>query len=610
MKERLHIWLCLFFLLLSPPLVAQQNLKFRVVEFQEVLHDMTAVEHEKLDANGDRYAVIKVSSTNPDDELRDYFFNFGYLNHITEVKNNQIWLYVQRNAKRVTIQRNGYKTVSDYDLKTTLMPGKTYSMKLSSEVKKKQRQKVRFVIEPKGVQAVVCLRRDSKQGQEELFGIVDSNTGYVENVLEYGSYYYSVLSMDYFNSEGMLTINESNKEYIENVQLQGKFSTITLFVNQDADIYVDDIKKGTRQWTGNLKEGSYVVECRRKNYKSSMQYIKVKAGESNSFELIPPTPITGMLSLISNPLDATIIIDGKEYGKTPHVVSELPIGMHTLTLSKAGYQDVTKQIEVSEGQTTELNYTLQTELQQGDKTQNSRKSGDGSPKIRTFEVANNGKSVSFKMIRIDAGTFEMGSNQKADEQPKHNVTISEFFYMGQTEVTQELWEAVMGNNPSSYKSDKNPVEKVSWDDCKVFIAKLNVLTGQQFRLPTEAEWEYAALPKKKERKYVFSGGNEIDELAWYKGNSNKKTHPVATKKPNDWGLYDMSGNVWEWVEDWYDGEYYANSPSTNPKGPATGSYPVNRGGSFFSNPSGCRAAYRNYCAPSRCGNDLGLRLAL
>ena len=240
MKERLHIWLCLFFLLLSPTLVAQQNLKFRVVEFQEVLHDMTAVEHEKLDANGDRYAVIKVSSTNPDDELRDYFFNFGYLNHITEVKNNQIWLYVQRNAKRVTIQRNGYKTVSDYDLKTTLMPGKTYSMKLSSEVKKKQRQKVRFVIEPKGVQAVVCLRRDSKQGQEELFGIVDSNTGYVENVLEYGSYYYSVLSMDYFNSEGMLTINESNKEYIENVQLQGKFSTITLFVNQAADIYVDD----------------------------------------------------------------------------------------------------------------------------------------------------------------------------------------------------------------------------------------------------------------------------------------------------------------------------------------------------------------------------------
>ena len=228
----------------------------------------------------------------------------------------------------------------------------------------------------------------------------------------------------------------------------------------------------------------------------------------------------------------------------------------------------------------------------------------------TITVTNNGKSVTFKMIRVEAGTFQMGdANSFDNEKPIHSVILTNDYYIGETEVTQELWTAVMGDNPSNIKGEKNPVEKVSWNDCQVFIKKLNALTGKNFRLPTEAEWEYAARGGKYSKGYTYAGSNNIEDVTWYYNNSSSKTHPVAQKQPNELGIYDMSGNVVEWCADWYGSDYYSKSPAANPTGPVSGSFRVARGGCWKIYAEGCRSASRYGDTPSSSYRILGLRLA-
>ena len=222
--------------------------------------------------------------------------------------------------------------------------------------------------------------------------------------------------------------------------------------------------------------------------------------------------------------------------------------------------------------------------------------------------------VKFNMIKVAGGTFQMGatSEQGSDywdnERPVHQVTLTDY-YIGETEVTQELWQAVMGSNPSYFKtSNKLPVEKVSWNDCQTFITKLNQLTGMQFRLPTEAEWEFAARGGNMSQGYKYSGSNDIDEVGWYSYNSGDETHEVGTKLPNELGIFDMSGNVWEWCQDWYGS--YSSSAQTNPTGPTSGSLRVRQGGSWSDNARDCRVSSRDSFAPGGGYNGLGLRLAL
>ena len=205
----------------------------------------------------------------------------------------------------------------------------------------------------------------------------------------------------------------------------------------------------------------------------------------------------------------------------------------------------------------------------------------------------NVNGVPFKMVYVAGGTFMMGATA---ETPAHRVTLSGY-YIGQTEVTQELWEAVMGTNPSDFKGSNKPVEMVSWNDCQKFIKKLNQLTGINFRLPTEAEWEYAARGGNKSKGYKYSGSNIIGDVAWYFYNSSSTTHQVGTKAPNELGLYDMSGNVWEWCSDWYGS--YSSSAQSNPTGPSSGYFRMLRGGSFNDN------AHVSY----RFGNGPGYRYA-
>ena len=222
--------------------------------------------------------------------------------------------------------------------------------------------------------------------------------------------------------------------------------------------------------------------------------------------------------------------------------------------------------------------------------------------------------VSFKMVAVKGGTFtmgataEQGSDAYNNEKPAHQVTLSSYS-IGETEVTQALWQVVMGSNPSHFTGDlQRPVEKVSWNDCQTFISKLNQMTGKNFRLPTEAEWEFAARGGKLSQGYKYAGSNIIDDVAWYSSNSSFQTHPVATKAPNELGLYDMSGNVWEWCQDWYD--FYTSDAQTNPTGPASGSNRVDRGGGWSNNAGFCRLSVRIFNDPTYTNNDRGLRLAL
>ena len=211
------------------------------------------------------------------------------------------------------------------------------------------------------------------------------------------------------------------------------------------------------------------------------------------------------------------------------------------------------------------------------------------------------------MVWVEGGTFRMGATSEQGSDAAHSVTVSGY-YIGKTEVTQALWKAVMGSNPSCFKGDDLPVEDVSWNDCQEFIEKLNYLTGQNFRLPTEAEWEFACRGGNNSLGYEYSGSDYIDDVAWSWDNSGEKTHLVATKLPNELGIYDMSGNVWEWCSDWY-GDY-SSGAQTNPKGPNDGVSRVGRGGCWYYDELSCRSSYRFLGDPTTCAAGLGLRLVL
>ena len=278
--------------------------------------------------------------------------------------------------------------------------------------------------------------------------------------------------------------------------------------------------------------------------------------------------------------------------------------------------DVGKGVTAGNGKCIVWNVLQDCERLHGDRICFKVRASAGSSN-QTFTVG----GVSFTMVYVEGGTFTMGCTSEqggdcyGDEKPSHSVTLSSY-YIGETEVTQALWKAVMGSNPSSWKDDNLPVEQVSYTDVETFITKLNRKTGRTFRMPTEAEWEYAARGGKKSRGYKYSGSNSISDVAWYDGNSRSKTHPVRQKQPNELGIYDMSGNVWEWCDDRYGS--YSSGSQTNPKGPSSGSNRVLRGGACYAYANGewyadgrtWRVSNRSWCSTRYSDTRMGFRLAL
>lgn len=339
-------------------LSAQTKQKFSVANFDTDPFDFSAREkrYEKFDGNGERYAIIKVTSNTPDDDLSEYIFNFGNLKHIVEEHDGVLWVYVQRNAKLVTISRNGYFPVTKYDLHTTIESGKNYVMSLTSDKKRVYTQMVQFNVRPASSGAMIMVKSTLPDATEEVFGIIDSS-GSVARNLHLGTYTYKVLAENYFMSEGRFSLNNRAVTLVENVDLKPNFSQLTLTVDADADIYINDEKKGTRTWSGILKSGSYQIECRQENHKPSIEYIEVADNDNRTITLPSPTPILGTLSVTSKPLGGEILIDGVSYGSTPKNI-DLVIGNHALTISKGKFKSPAMPFVIKEDQITEVNIPL------------------------------------------------------------------------------------------------------------------------------------------------------------------------------------------------------------------------------------------------------------
>ena len=221
--------------------------------------------------------------------------------------------------------------------------------------------------------------------------------------------------------------------------------------------------------------------------------------------------------------------------------------------------------------------------------------------------------IDIALVLVKGGCFQMGdifNDGYKSEKPVHEVCVNDFS-ISKYLLTQSLWKVVMGTKPSVFTGDRWPVDSVSWEEAQQFITKLNAMTGRQYRLPTEAEWEYSARSGGKQEKWSgTSDESQLGDFAWYSTNSYEMTHEVGTKKPNELGLFDMTGNVWEWVQDWYEDIYYENSPRDNPQGPVTGTRRVLRGGGWRTAAGIVRASSRSCLSPSRRYYDIGFRLVL
>ena len=305
----------------------------------------------------------------------------------------------------------------------------------------------------------------------------------------------------------------------------------------------------------------------------------------------PAEPTGYDVSFSCNVSSATLYIDGTSYGLVSGT-RFLKTGSHSIKLEADGYEPLTNNITVNSANTW-FSFTMKENVLK--------------------KIVNN---IINNMVYVEGGTFMMGATaeQKSDadknEKPVHQVTLSSFS-IGKYEVTQEEWEAVMGSNPSDFKGKKKPVENVSWEDCQEFIRKLNSITGKNFRLPTEAEWEFAARGGNKSKGYKYAGSNTIDDVAWYRDNSDDHPHNVGTKSPNELGLYDMSGNVGEWCLDWYG--KYSRSGQTNPIGSNRYGTRVFRGSAwwyFLDLATFFRVSCRHASTPSDRSDNVGLRLAL
>lgn len=356
-SESLFKLIYLFFFLSSVQIsYAQSDMVFSITEFiyDQSDHDARREPNRKVDNNGVLYAIIKISSNNPDDRLSEYYFNFGIYNCMQINKSGELWVYVQKDAKQVTIRRSGYKTIKSYDLGYTLEPGAVYRLKISAQ---KEIQKGGLIFQITPAIAGVKITYSNKDGVESY--CTSDAYGRAIKYLELGIYSYSVLLDGYHKYYGQVKLEYMDEKYIEDVVLKPTFAEVELMCENDADIYVDNQNKGTSYWAGTLSPGSYKIEARKKNHKSSFKRVELKEGEKYKFLLEDPTPIVGTLVLMSSPLGANVKIDNIECGVTPLTLDNVIIGSHRIELTKNKYYSQTKTIQINEGDIIHENIELE-----------------------------------------------------------------------------------------------------------------------------------------------------------------------------------------------------------------------------------------------------------
>lgn len=580
MKIRLTLFLSLIICCMS---AAAQTLS--VTSFKPLPNDLTAniAGTMEKDQNGEVAALIKVVTTQT-----GFTFEGGMAGIVkTRQEASEIWVYVPHGIQRITIKHPQLGMIRDYYFPCAIEEARTYEMVLASG-------EVRTVVTQDAGGSYLMLSVEPKNAVVYIDEQMQASDGTGEYIaaLPYGEHQYRVEAGSYMPEAGVVTIGKEKKSL--SIKLQSALASLAVnSTTPGTQIYVNDKLRGTGSWSGNLPAGMYIIEGRLDGHRSQKQSVTLAKQDQKAVTLPALEAIVGSLDVRYKPLGAEVWLDGKQLGSSPDLFQNILVGRHALVIKKAGCAEYSETINLAEGETKLVSGTLQ----QGNVATTPTASGSSSNYL-TFSV----KGVKFTMVAVEGGTFTMGAT------PAPKVSLSDY-YIGETEVTQALWKAVMGKNPSDFGGDDLPVGYVSWDDCQKFIKKLNSLTGKNFRLPTEAEWEFAACGGNKSRGYKYSGSNNIDDVAWYGGNSGDKTHPVKSKQANELGIYDMSGNVEEWCSDWYG--FYDRIVQTNPIGPFMGEFRVIRGGNWKENVErNCQTWLRGCLVPSDRRNYVGFRLVL
>ena len=556
--------------------------KLKVESFKLASNDITAQSHPRKDLNNLNCALVKVGIA-----LDGVKFDGSIMGEPIQ-KLGEYWVYMPKGVAMLQVLHKNYTPlmVNFYDYGVgKVESGMTYILTLSkpsgsTEPADAGGNFYALTVTPKN--AVVTI-----DGNQQTV----STDGEYSAMLPYGSHTYKVEAGGYISKSGSFTISSSDMTPI-NVSLVSAMATVSVTCPTPAvSLYVDKKSVGMAPWKGSLKEGMHLIEAKKEGYRSQQRTINLSQQQRLDVAFAELAAIQGNLSVNYKPFGADVYIDGKKVGQSPRVFNGILVGNHKVEIKKDGYGTDSKTVSILEGQTASLSGVLTTHT-------------------ITIPVKD---GISIDMVRVEAGTFTMGATAEmedpyGDEKPTHQVTLTNDYYMGKYEVTQALWQAVMNSNPSYFKGDNLPVEQVSWDDCQEFLSKLNSITGKTFRLPTEAEWEYAARGGKKSRGYQYSGSNNLSDVAWYKDNSDRKTHAVGSKQANELGIYDMSCNVREWCQDWYGS--YSSSSQVNPIGANSGYHRVCRGGGWYFTARNCRSSYRNSISPDGRGYDFGLRLVL
>ena len=557
--------------------------KLTVESFKLASNDLTAQSQPRKDLNNLNCALVKVGIA-----LDGVKFDGSIMGEPIQ-KLGEYWVYMPKGVSMLQVLHKNYTPlmVNFYDYGVgKVESGMTYILTLSKPAGSTEPTDAggnfyALTVTPKN--AVVTI-----DGNQQTV----STDGEYSAMLPYGSHTYKVEAGGYISKSGSFTISSSDMTPI-NVSLVSAMATVSVTCPTPAvSLYVDKKSVGMAPWTGSLKEGMHLIEAKKDGYRSQQRTINLSQQQRLDVAFAELAAIQGNLSVNYKPFGADVFIDGKKVGQSPRVFNGILVGSHKVEIKKDGYGTDSKTVSILEGQTASLSGVL--------------------TNVDNISIPVK-YGISIDMVRVEAGTFTMGAtaemkNTEDSEKPTHRVTLTNDYYIGKYEVTQALWQAVMGDDPSYFKGDNLPVEAVTWDDCQEFIGKLNRITGKTFRLPTEAEWEYAARGGNKSRGYQYSGSNNPSNVAWYDDNSGDKTHAVGTKQPNELGIYDMSGNVWEWCQDWY--ETYSSSSQVNPTGANSGSCRVVRGVSWYNNARNCRLSLRGSNTPDFRSSNLGLRLVL
>ena len=508
--------------------------------------DLSAQTQPRKDLNDKNCALVKVQFVGGISEIEG--------NVITPLikHGNETWVYMPQGSRQMKVLTQSFLPVMvtfvDYGIEK-LESNRTYVLILTKPMSIIEQKKQALIIKYSPSSATVLV--DNK--------MVRGTNGVAKVVLPVGQHSYIVASDGYESEEGTVKLKAAAPSNLQ-ITLSKETNTISTSTNDVATQHI--VRNQIVKFSGK------VVDI------NGQPVIGAVVEE------------TGTKNISVTDIDGNFIIKAKS-------------SSITVTVTFLGC--VPKQVKLTEGTKEEITLIEET----------YKKQPSSSASSITIPVKD---GISIEMVKVEGGTFMMGAtpemkNSWTEERPIHQVTLTNDYYIGKYEVTQSLWCALMDNNPSYFKGDNLPVEQVSWDDCQKFINKLNDITGRKFRLPTEAEWEYAARGGKKSRGYQYSGSNKISDVAWYSSNSEHKTQPVGLKLANELGLYDMSGNVDEWCFDRFG--FYSALSQTNPLGADDGICRVYRGGSWEQIAGFCRSSDRsNYGTSKNRIYNLGFRLAL